>query len=240
MYLRIDNIRINICGNCLTIQKFTEILNDIGRCGADNFPDNIVAAGRLPKGSRFALVVEVIDDRPRIKDVRFAEAVTVIPLTDFIKFMFFIGLLLNNNKWDKIQYISDFETITGNLHLFPKALELFFDVRQSLFLTPDDLALETGTKTLLQVFGVVVNNKKQQNGSGYQMAATKLVIMFPRVIHTIQFGWIEEVFPNYSYDNFNIKKMKEQEDKKDKKNKENKERSKKVERSSSTRKSTKK
>ena len=184
------------------------------------------------------LIIETVSHRDTLYFVQqIIEKGKIDKQTDFIKFMFFIGLLLNNNKWDKIQYISDFETITGNLHLFPKALELFFDVRQSLFLTPDDLALETGTKTLLQVFGVVVNNKKQQNGSGYQMAATKLVIMFPRVIHTIQFGWIEEVFPNYSYDNFNIKKMKEQEDKKDKKNKE---KPKKVERSSSTRKSTKK
>ena len=49
-----------------------------------HFPDNIVAAGGDPEGPRLALVAEVVDHRPRIENLRLAEAVTV-PLANFIE-----------------------------------------------------------------------------------------------------------------------------------------------------------
>ena len=120
--------------------------------------------------------------------------------SDFSQFMFFIGLLLNNEAWSKARYYVDYEAISKNLHLFPIALKAFILVKNSLFVTVDDLALEHGFKVFYTTFGVIVNHNKQENGKGYAKSMAQLAIAFPRFIDSIQFGWIHEVFPNYDAD----------------------------------------
>lgn len=120
--------------------------------------------------------------------------------SDFSQFMFFIGLLLNNDVWSNVKYYVDYEAISKNLHLFPIALKAFINVKNSLFVTVDDLALEHGFKIFYQTFGVIVNQKKQDNQKSYAKSMAQLAIAFPRFIESIQFGWIHEVFPNYDAD----------------------------------------
>lgn len=120
--------------------------------------------------------------------------------SDFSQFMFFIGLLLNNNIWNDSKYYADYEAISRNLHLFPIALKAFIQVKNSLFVTVDDLALEHGFKVFYSIFGTIVNQKKVDNGKNYAKAMAQLAIAFPRSIEIIQFGWLHEVFPNYDAD----------------------------------------
>ena len=47
-----------------------------------NLADNIIASGGLPESFRFAIVAEIIDDRPRIEYVGITEAITVVPFAD--------------------------------------------------------------------------------------------------------------------------------------------------------------
>ena len=49
-----------------------------------HFSNNVVAASGHPERPRFTFVAEIVDHRPRIEDIRLAEAVAIVPLADFV------------------------------------------------------------------------------------------------------------------------------------------------------------
>ena len=52
----------------------------------DNLTNDFVAAGRLPERLWEALIGNVIDDRPWIKDFCMTKSVSVIPAADLLRF----------------------------------------------------------------------------------------------------------------------------------------------------------
>lgn len=120
--------------------------------------------------------------------------------SDFVPFMFFFGLLLNNVMWDSVKYYTEFDAISKNLHLFPVALNAFIKLQTKILVSIDDKIFENGMKEFYKVLRTIVNEKKSENDLDYAKSFTKLVILFPRVIDQIQFGWIDEIFPNYNAD----------------------------------------
>ncbi|OHS99884.1 hypothetical protein TRFO_08189 [Tritrichomonas foetus] len=183
------------------------ILDEMRKCistavpGLEQMVDAAMDRITVTLSGKEQLICETVSHRDSMYFIQqIIELQKIDKQTDFIKFMFFIGLLLNNSKWDDIKYHTDYDSISYNLHLFPIALNAFIEVRNTLFISADDLAMEAGVKTLYQTFGAVVNSKKEVNGPNYAKATTKLAITFPKVIDVLQFGWISEVFPNYSID----------------------------------------
>ena len=71
--LRIDHAGVDEGGEGLAVDQGGQtVINLLVRLGK-HFPDNIVAAGGDPEGSRLALVAEVVDHRPRVENLRLAE-----------------------------------------------------------------------------------------------------------------------------------------------------------------------
>ena len=82
--LRIDHAGVDEGGEGLAVDQGGQtVINLLVRLGK-HFPDNIVAAGGDPEGPRLALVAEVVDHRPRVENLRLAEAVAVVPPANFV------------------------------------------------------------------------------------------------------------------------------------------------------------
>ena len=82
--LRINHAGVDEGGEGLAVDQGGQtVINLLVRLGK-HFPDNIVAAGGDPEGPRLTLVAEVVDHRPRVENLRLAEAVAVVPLANFV------------------------------------------------------------------------------------------------------------------------------------------------------------
>jgi len=61
-----------------------QTLHNIRRCGSQHLTDDVVASGGLPKCFGTAVIVEVSNDRPGIKNLCITEAVPIIPIAELL------------------------------------------------------------------------------------------------------------------------------------------------------------
>ena len=85
--MRINHASINEGGERLALDKRSQSMIRLFVRLRKHFADNIIAAGRNPESSRLALIAEIVDHRPRVENLRLAEAVAVVPLANLIKFV---------------------------------------------------------------------------------------------------------------------------------------------------------
>ena len=64
-----------------------QTLHNIRRCRSQHLADDVIASGRLPERFGTAVIIEVSNDRPGIKNLGIAEKVTIIPLAKLLIFI---------------------------------------------------------------------------------------------------------------------------------------------------------
>ena len=125
-------------------------------------------------------------------------------LSGLNEFMFFIALLLNNNRWDDVRYMPDYDAFTDNLHLIPVAVKVFLK-ELPLFFNPEtstQLHLYEAYKVFFATLSAIVTHRKYRHLDSSAKAITILADMFPRIVK-FEYGRIEESFPlrfiNFAY-----------------------------------------
>ena len=87
--LGIDNTGINIGCDFFTTEQLIKVFGNFRRSCLDNFSDYLIAAGGLPECFRKAVVRDIIDYRPWIKDFCIAKTISIVPFAELIIFIVF-------------------------------------------------------------------------------------------------------------------------------------------------------
>lgn len=121
---------------------------------------------------------------------------------NFIMFMFFLSLTFAHNRWNNLECISKYESMTENINVFPVAMNLIIYAKQLLFMADDDYSIQIGIKTFLRSLSQIADIKKQKGNYKFVNAINQFVKLLPDEITNLQYGIIEQEFPN---SHFNVK-----------------------------------
>ena len=82
--MRINDTRVNVRNKGLALHQQLQTLHNIRCCRSQHLTDDIIASGRLPECFGTAVIVEVPNDRPGIKNLGITEAVPIIPIAELL------------------------------------------------------------------------------------------------------------------------------------------------------------
>ena len=92
--------------------------------------------------------------------------------------------------------------MTENINVFPVAMNLIIYAKQLLFMADDDYSIQIGIKTFLRSLSQIADIKKQKGNYKFVNAINQFVKLLPDEITNLQYGIIEQEFPN---SHFNVK-----------------------------------
>ena len=83
--MRINHACVDISCKRAAVDKRREAFVDFVVCFFNNLTDDVVASRGKPKCSRLTVIAEIVNNRPRVKNIRLAEAVAVIPFANLVE-----------------------------------------------------------------------------------------------------------------------------------------------------------
>jgi len=134
------------------IKKAMRSTTELAAPGIEAIIESSIARLEVPMTEREQLICEITSKSKR-DDLNFIESLIHQQMIqthsnddDFIGFMFYLGLLLNSSKWDSVKALPNYEAITGNLHLYPIAMNQILRIKHIVFPSIDDLWISDGIK----------------------------------------------------------------------------------------------
>lgn len=85
LQLGINDAGIHISCNSFTLQKICQLCIDIFVSLLQNFGNDIIVAGGEPVRACLTSGAEIVDNRPRVINFGIAEAVTIVPIAQFVE-----------------------------------------------------------------------------------------------------------------------------------------------------------
>ena len=85
--LRINDTGVNVRNKGFALHQQLQTLHNIRRCRSQHLTDDVIASGGLPECFGTAVIIEVSNDRPGIKNLGIAEKVTIIPIAELLIFI---------------------------------------------------------------------------------------------------------------------------------------------------------
>ncbi|OHT14745.1 hypothetical protein TRFO_03009 [Tritrichomonas foetus] len=120
----------------------------------------------------------------------------LIPQSDFIRFCFYLSLLLKNDIFDEVKFNASYESMTNNVHLFPVAMGAIIDCCiGTLFTACDDKIVKEGLHLFFVSFASNVRQRSKTASSETIHALQTLATLFPKYIERLEYGRIEDAFP---------------------------------------------
>ncbi|KAH0792790.1 hypothetical protein GPJ56_003268 [Histomonas meleagridis] len=203
-----------ILGICLQLRSL--LREEMSKASNESSPGikNIIDASvyriKQFQSAEQALICEMISGDTN--DLTFIEEIicknNYNPLRNVNQFFFFLGLNFISKRWDRCKYISNYDTITGNMHLLPLATKALIHELQ-LFFEPTVLTtqnIHNGYLLFFSVMAQIVTMRKNKKLNDSARAMTILADMYPRVMK-MEYAIVEDSFPtrsvNYAYSQLN-------------------------------------
>jgi len=145
------------------------------------------------------LMMEMISAEPTFFFIKMAlDTMGIEKTTDSIQFFFFLALLMINPKWDNVQFLQDHEIITNNLHVIPASIDAFINVLSTFCQTNDEKIVATGMQFYFTVLQHIVQLKRTREDLRLKSTSAFIILadLFPKYVHSIEYGRISHSFPN--------------------------------------------
>ena len=85
--LRINDASVDVRNEGFALHQQLQTLHNIRRCRSQHLADDVIASRRLPERFGTAVIIEISNNRPGIKNLGIAEKVAIIPIAELLIFI---------------------------------------------------------------------------------------------------------------------------------------------------------